>query len=262
MQEETERLHNVRLLLETMLDYLPSQYRSALSTTSGPAPSRNVPCETCHGKGKVRQGKTIRLCPRCDGEGWRRRRAGEVKYDEYTGEQVADQDDRPLRTMTIQEINTALASIERDTAEREGRTLAWDELGWLRKRDSMRRHGSYAELEEAIRRSLSNNPRAVRVTLSTYVLGHSLPWEQEDLAIEGLMEIAHRMRGEIRVPPWYRPDEAALKQSVWRGRTPRHEEQRGQRNEKIRQARAEGHTIGQLARAHNLTKRQIRRIVN
>src|SRR5215471_5490927 len=95
---DTDRQEQVRALLRSRYDYLPSVPIATgvivRDSGLGPAPGKRVPCGLCLRSGRVLQrvdGRTVRrLCPLCDGSGWRRRRKGEEEWDEYLG--------KPLRS--------------------------------------------------------------------------------------------------------------------------------------------------------------------
>lgn len=260
---EQEHLWRTRILLETLLDYLPRAGRSSVTSLSGPAPSRYVPCPTCHGKRHLFSSTRGRfLCPNCEGHGVRRRRASEPYYDEYTGEQVTAEGEKPLRTMTAAELTAALARIERDQAEREGRIAPNDELPWVRKREAMWRLGDYESALTALNVIAAKHPREANAVLHRLVYGSDLPIRQaSELVDRGVKLVAGHMPPVVRVPPWYLPDPAAVKTSQWRGRTSRHEMARGQRNELIRVMVSEGHSVTAVAREFHLTRRHVQRVV-
>src|SRR5262245_40558472 len=81
MSDLAERVDRVRLLLETLDDYLPPPAIS-LRPDSGPAASRFVPCETCKERGQLKVRGRLVLCLVCDGAGWHRRR-DEPAWDAY-----------------------------------------------------------------------------------------------------------------------------------------------------------------------------------
>lgn len=263
MSDESDRVYRTRVLLESLLDYLPQGGRSAIQTLSGPAPSRYVPCGVCHGKRYVLIGQSRRLCGGCDGQGWRRRKVGEPHYDDYTGEQVGKEGEKSiLRCMTGTEMNAALARIERDQAERSGRVAQHDELPWVRKKEAMWRMGDYKRLLWALEFVSAEYPVEIKAVWHVHVLGWDYPHpDRNALTAKGLRIIASHMPYEIRVPPWYLPDPNLVKNASWRGRTQAHEKARGIRNQEIRDRVGQGQSVTALAREYNLSRRHIQRVV-
>jgi type IV secretory pathway VirB10-like protein len=82
MSDLAERVQRVRTLLETLEDPYPRP-RNSLRPDSGPAASRYVPCDTCRRSGWIKRRRVLVLCLACDGQGWRRRQAGEQEWDSY-----------------------------------------------------------------------------------------------------------------------------------------------------------------------------------
>ena len=75
-----ERKRKIRWLLSMAEERYPTVTRPQFAP-AGPVPSNRVPCQDCR---KYRG----RICPVCDGYGWRKRRDWDEWYDEYTGEMV------------------------------------------------------------------------------------------------------------------------------------------------------------------------------
>lgn len=257
------RVEATKRLLESYFDYLPSQYRSSLQVPSGQAASRFVPCLTCMQMRRVRRGRRYVLCPNCEGQGFVPRKRGEQAYDSYTGEQITQEaQEGPVRVMTYGEVCRELARVEFEIAQREGRIDSRDEFGWARKRRAMERAGDYEALEAAVLTAYQNHRREVRAAWHVYAHGWAFPNpDREDDAFQGLCHIASYMPSEPRVPSWLLPDPLAVKTSLWRGQTDRHEQQRGVRNEEIRRLVEEGIPLSKVGLRYNLSKMQVSRIV-
>lgn len=292
MEHEDARIQAVLTLGGSLLDYLdqPRQPSSTLGTEPGLSRSREVPCSACGARGRVARGRPCASCPPrtgtnprppafaathgctpclgCDGTGWRRRRKGDPEYDAYAGAEIeSDQghSDRK-RWEELQDLERRLAQTEAYIAHYEGRDDDV-EVGWERRRLAQWRQGSYAELVLALADLERRWPS-----------GYSLFWRHVVLggygrltgrALDALLEVARLLAYElmpeqIKVPRALRGDERAAdaKESLWRGRTAKHEQARRERDQRIIHQRfVLGWKVARIARYHALEERSVKRII-
>lgn len=190
------------------------------------------------------------LCNVCQGTGWRRRRAGDEKWDEYVEEPLTEamQPTGVLgfydRAQNIRRLTHELEKLEADAAAREGR-LDQERFGWERQRQAMERAGSYRELRRVLRQLDSWWPEGFQLLRRRYWLGVPVIFDARQRGVIEMAEawLAHTMRGSIRVPPWIL-------------------EQRAQaRVETVASLAAEGMTAGVIARRLRMPKEKVRRLL-
>ena len=206
-----EKIRRVRVLLATKDDYLPQPRGVELASAPGPAPGRRVPCGACRRTGKVVVGrgptKRLRRCLGCDGTGWRRRRAGELGYDEYLDREGPPKPlsslSGPSRAMDAREVDHELARLHADALRREG-VVSHERYGWERGREVRDVAGSYRELERAQQQVARAYPLVPRgsgrwlelVTLSMRGTIRVPRWAEEELADERRATILALLRSE------------------------------------------------------------------
>jgi hypothetical protein len=214
----------VTLLLLTRNDYLPG-LRTATGTLTpapGPQASRYVPCGECGATGRIRgihpcvtcrerkvrrPNHGCRPCPLCNGNGERKRKAGDVAHDAYTG--------KPLDELQQEIANAWLES-------RRGRRVTLrddppDQGGYMWEREQARymASGSYRELSHALEWLRDTKPWAFSQIASYALLGGHDPdtmqtpcrtityTDHHITRIRAItMILAHRMPKPIRVPHW------------------------------------------------------------
>src|SRR5215831_15180782 len=130
MSDLAERVARVRILLDTLNDYVPTP-RAAVVPEAGPSPSRYVPCETCRALGEIRVRGGWQLCLLCDGLGWKRREK-EPAWDAYL--------ELPLEEAA--QLPQAIVTRPVETSE--------DAFTWEKLRSRYDRHGSYQELRRQL----------------------------------------------------------------------------------------------------------------
>lgn len=190
-------MRRVSVLVDSRLDYLPGPQLVSPASQSGPAQGKRVPCERCRRTGKVldRGIRKMIPCVLCAGTGWRRRRAGDESWDEYTGARLATNGE--TRSMTLREIEHELDRLDRCERERQGRT-AHLRYQFERARAARDREGSYRELERVLELRRHEQPFLVVATAP------------------GILWVAVRMRGTVHVPEWAEPELAAAREPVVR----------------------------------------------
>lgn len=205
--ELDHRIRQVRALLDSRFDYLPSVHVTDLGDRPGPAPSRRVPCENCDHLGRVVDERGERYCPVCGGEGWRKRRSGDEEWDEYTETPLADiavgLAGLPSIGEDIQRLTSSIDRIQADLDARAGK-FEHEQYAWEKTKKAYLRGGSYAELDRAL------GIMAIRMPYLHSALAldiaRALPRERarnaETLITIGLAYLATEMRGPIRVPKW------------------------------------------------------------
>lgn len=198
-------MNAVAQLYASLDDPYPGPSKAQQVTQGGQSPSNRVPCGTCNKTGKIKRtypwtippdGQVgamppTRVCPMCDGYGWRKRKPKDPYYDEYTGERISsggEKQSRP-RTMTLEEIDHELDKLRQDKLRRHG-ILTHEMYAWERRIKEREKHGSYTELLRVLRLMREKHP----------VLYKKLR-EDDPSALEW---VATRMRGRIRVPKWVR----------------------------------------------------------
>lgn len=232
MLDLADRYVRVRLLLESLNDYVPAPVNREMRSQSGPAASYYVPCETCRARGRVRQRSGTTLCLACDGVGWRRRERHDEPWCAYTELPVAQAVELP--TM-------AAPRIERDPDEEEA-------YAWEHARRSHDRHGSYRQIRILLDDLASTRPlryRLIRAVLVDKEPRQLTAIDEREIAL-GVVEIALRMRN-VRVPPWIMERSAA-----------------SERRETVLALAADGYPAAEIARRTGLSreavKRKLRRI--
>lgn len=229
-----DRVQRVRLLLDTINDPYPTP-RGHLRPDAGPAPSRYVPCLTCHRKGWVKLRRELVLCLVCDGTGSKRRRGNEQAWDSYLN--------MPLSEATpVAREPMSLRQVEEQVAEQEGR-LEDLSYGWERLQAAYQRHGSYKELRRQLEWLARVRPQRHRL-IRTVLVEHE-PRQldaRSSLELElGVVQVALRMR-TVRVPPWLLEHAAA-----------------DERQQTIAQLAGKGMRAGEIARKLGIPKEVVRR---
>lgn len=224
-----ERERKVRLLLLTLNEPYPGPQGLRLASLPGPAPSRNVPCDYCRRRGRVKQRTGTRLCPVCDGRGWRGKRSHEPAWDEYVELPVADA--VLLPTMSIP-----------PTADP---VKAGQSYGWERQVSSYRRHGSYRELERALSLLRGQWPAGYATIRAIYLRDVTVALRGVDRGREqrAVTLLAAEMRGRIRVPPWVM------------------EEASRDRRDSAHSLRAQGIKPGAIARILGISREKVKRLL-
>jgi len=280
----TER-ERVEALGRELLSYLPAPRQSSTllraSTAPGPAPAGRVPCQACQGRGRVRgpgvpcvrcaprrlptrgappwnTGHGCKPCLGCEGTGWRKARAGEEPVDEYVGPARGDDFEMGLDLATRLEHTNRLLRLWLDP---DSVGYRWEEV-----KERQWKSGSFAELDQALRRLRETHPGRFSLWWRVIVLAE--PLELTEAARQAVAQtsdmLAAMMPRPIRVPAWMRPDRRARdrKTSLWRGRTNGHERQRQERNALIRhQAEDLGWSSKKIADWHGLTKQRVNQIL-
>lgn len=276
----------VVLLGRDLLSYLPQPRRLDMGTPPGLAVSRHVPCETCGSRGRMTGSKPCAACPPqfretnkaakhggctpclvCDGTGWRRARKKELEdnpWDSYAGVPLATPEAAApkKRWEEMQDLERRLAHTRRLLALWEG--LDTVEEGWEEVRKAMWRSGSYKELTVAMHKQAQITPRRVSVFWHVIVLDEPVT-VSTTIGVElvrTVQMLADRMPKPIKVPRHLLERDAVRRDSLWRGRTKRHEQQRADRDARIRFERdVLGWSPLKIANRHGLTKRRVNQIL-
>lgn len=256
--QDKVRAERVRALRRRRYDDLPSPPIAtgliARDSGVGPAPGKRVPCDLCLRSGHVLRrelgGKVVRrLCPLCEGSGWRKRRPGDEEWDEYL--------ERPLRgprkpqepfrlADDIRRLSAEIERLEANEAAREG-SYEHERYGWEAEKRRMNRLGSYRDLERLLRDLFRDWPTAYWVLYLVYWRGLPLRLSRahQDLEERAVVWLSERMPEEIRVPAWHA--EADL-QSVRQKRI-------------VHELAAEGMSPGKIAFVVGLTRKKVKRIL-
>jgi hypothetical protein len=252
-----QRVQLVRILLASMLDYLPAPLTAsgliARTAPPGPAPGKRVPCGYCRQTGRVRVIRGSRICPVCEGFGWRTRRGPRDKpthpdyedpWDEYTEQPVAEAVQHPP-AMSSFLVDRILERLEREQAVRDGDASS-ERYGWERERVAYDRKGSYNELRRALKLLHRKWPTGYLQVRRVYLRGLTFEQSESDwFYLQAAEEwLARTMRGPIRVPAWLREQSAEIRQRS------------------VAELAAEGLTAGQIARILRLPKQKVRRLLS
>lgn len=206
--ELEQRMRQVRVLLDSRLDYLPSVHVTDLGDLPGPALSKRVPCTFCDRTGRIASRPVERHCPVCNGFGWRKRRAGDEEWDEYTETPLSEvqlgASGLPSVGEEIQRLTSSIDRIQADLDAREGKFDQAEQYGWEKARRSYYRNGSYAELDRALvvlSRELPHLHAALLLATAKALPRHARyrEWFVVEMATA---YVAKEMRGQIRVPKW------------------------------------------------------------
>lgn len=249
-----DRVDRVYALSRTLLDYLPSPRTAtgqivASSSLPGPAPSTTVTCPRCQGRGRI----GTRPCdhPAC--------RHGALRVDAYTLQPVQTEPEQQPRAMTGREITAAIDRLD-DT--RPGSLEAR-----IDRRDQAWRQGSYRDLLCALRWLQRAYP-ARSSGWWTFVicdpdgaLPRSARLEAELDVTAG--RVACRMPQPIMLPRWLEAEdvERMRQRWLWRARGHRAALERERRDCEIRELRAQGVEVRELARTHGLSVGRVYAIV-
>lgn len=241
-----ERERKVRLLLETMDDYLPGPSTIKSQDLPGPAPSTRRPCDDCKGTGRTTRG----LCLVCDGAGRRRATLREQRqdgWDEYVEAPVAEAVVPQLsagvdRAAEIRRLDSSIARIQRTLDAKDGKMVE-EAFPWEAARAAYERAGSYAELRRCLAELRLKAPDVYAAIRRLYTLALSPPTRHEKaLEAVGVSFLAQAMR-HVNVPPWI-------------------EQEAGEsRNETIETLAAEGMTAGQIGRRLRIPKEKVRQVL-
>ncbi len=206
-------------------------------------------------------GHRCKPCLACDGFGWRRARAGEEPVDEYLGTRPESGERRKWEDE--QDAQRRLERTERllrlwEAPETIG--YAWEE-----RREAQFASGSFAELERALARLRERYPQRFSLWWRIIVCEEPVTVSPAARALlDSTSELlAAWMPEKIRVPRRLLPEKVNgyRKDSLWRGRTFRHAEQRSQRDREIVQMSAGGMGSVEIARHHGIDKRRVNQIL-
>jgi hypothetical protein len=266
-----------------LLSYLPQPRRVDLPSAPGLAKSRNVPCETCGARGRMTGSRPCASCPPqfretnrkanhggckpclvCNGTGWRKARVKDAPWDEYSGIPLATEElpAQKKRWEEMQDLERRLAHTRRLLALWEG--LDTVEEGWEDVRKAMWRSGSYHDLTVAMYKQAQITPRRVSVFWHVIVLDEPVT-VSTTIGVELVRTVtmlADRMPKPIKVPRHLLERDAVRRDSLWRGRTKRHEQQRADRDARIMFERdVLGWSPLKISNRHGLTKRRVNQIL-
>jgi hypothetical protein len=220
----------VTLLLLTRNDYLPG-LRTATGTLTpapGPQASKYVPCQECGATGRIRgihpcvicRDRKRQLgrkpnsprhgcdpCPVCNGNGERRRRAGDPAHDAYTGKPL-DELQAEIANAWLENRKPRRLILQDDRPDQGG-------YRWEREQARYMAAGSYRELSNALEWLRDTRPLSFSQIASYALLGghdpdtlqtpcRTVTYTDHHLTTIRIITIilAHRMPKPIRVPPW------------------------------------------------------------
>lgn len=242
-----ERARRVKALLETFHEPYPAATIASdlLAQAPGLAPGSRVPCTYCLRTGRLAD----RYCPVCLGHGWRKRKAGEDAWDEYTGAPIRDDESAKGHAQAFRladdfrKVSAELARVSATLAQSEGR-IPDEPYAWESAKRRYWRHGSYGELAVALSAMADRASGLYGVIRLVYLSGlpaDCIQYRAEDEQ-SGRYWLAEAMRGPIRIPRWI-------------------EEPMGQEKRKtVAELVAAGLTPAQVARVLRIPKEKARRM--
>lgn len=204
-------------------------------------------CETCHGAGRV----TVQR----DRDPYETQAIQKYGIDARRHELVKERDAQ------IERLDAQLAP-PRPTENDLLADANQHPYGWERARDRKWANYDYAVLDRALERLREHDLAAYHLVHSVYV--YAWLWDistsVEAIVERGIAFIDTCMPDPIRSPS-DQPDPQAVKESLWRGRTDRHEERRRERERRLWDGRALGISVADLAAVEGITVRHVRRII-
>lgn len=158
MTAPLDRRTSILILLDSLLDYLPTLRSSTgqLAASGGTAVGTVVDCGRCSGSGveiveRWNDGHRRQVaCGSCSGSGKREAKRGEQGTDPMIDRSAKGALAIRGRGMERQEMDSAIARLDRDARDRSGERSTRDAYGWERERQALRKGGCYAELEDAL----------------------------------------------------------------------------------------------------------------
>lgn len=265
MTPPLDRPTAVLLLLDSLLDYLPTVKSATgqLAASGGSAVGTVKTCPRCDGSGveiveRWDDGHRRQVaCGECRGE-----RTVEAKRGESGSDPMIDRSAKGLsaikgRGMERSELDAEIASLERSRRDRAGERSSRDAYGWERERVRQAKAGSYRELEAALEWLRDAAPG--RCKLAWRVAYHE-PWLLDDAMLDALGEtlelLAARMPARIRVP-----DRLLARQVASEAGGRLDPAVRAVRDREIRDARALGVPVAQLAVRYGISGPRVSQIV-
>lgn len=201
---------------------------------------RRVRCDTCGGSGQRTASSSLRpegdhdRCPPCAGTG---------RVDAID-ERLTD---------------ASLRRTERDWGDQANADPGWWLPAALERKQAQWVRGSYPELEQLLARLQAQRPHARRI-LDRFVIHDdgTILGARADAMVDALVIwLAVRMPNQIRVPDEAKRVSHAARESLWRGRTNGHTEQRELRDGYVRDLHADGVGVPELQVRMALSRSQV-----
>ena len=211
---ESRRLENVRILLRTLNDIYPGPSTLRQQPVSGPAPGRRVPCKICNPASRPPRKALTSLCS-CDGDGWRKRRRGDLFWDEVTGSVGAtDAEPKKAEPMSPERLESEIGRIEHTLRLHDGGFDPDEKHGWERQRERRDQGASYVALERVLDRMQIERPVWRSYVTWVYFDGFTPNRVLDELVVGW---IAARMPAKIRIPAHvYRVQQQELREEIRR----------------------------------------------
>lgn len=234
-------------------------------SSPGETPSKRIECPACKGTRETRVRGITTSCTECLDRKGRptgritvdgytgRRKAGETRSERFTPQEMSQWESQT--ELALNRIEALLRMNEGSEAAHDAFTAAYDAS------EKMLDHDSFRDLKTALAWLRTVKPEA-----------HSLIWQAVIYApfgapagsvksvCEGICEVLAQYIGKkVEVPSWAR-DAAEWrdrKESLHRGRTPEHEEQREERKREIHELRVNGIPVSSIAERFGLAKTQV-----
>jgi hypothetical protein len=236
-------------------------------STPGETPSKRIPCPVCKGTKRKRVRGVTKPCDECLND--KGQPTGRITVDSYTGRRRAGE--QPSHRFTPQEMSgwelqteLALNRIEALLKMNEGEEAAHDSFSAAYDTgQKLLAQGSYPELARALTWLRDVDPVAHSLIWQAVIYAPFGPPAGTVLtACEAICEtLAERLPERIEVPRW--ANEAAewrdKHESLWRGRTLGHAEQRAVRDDEIRALHVSGTPVASIMATYSLSQAQVYR---
>jgi hypothetical protein len=270
------RATQVYAMLRAYLAWIPGPRAATPPAARGEVAAKRRKCPACDGGKFTRRRGILQECDRCIETRPESKRFGQptgwIRVDPQTLKQpVAEQEEAhelsgSERTQWRNLTDSALRRIELQLAQSEGREAAPDAYtAAYEKAEALLSQGSYPDLVEALRWLRNAQPMLHSLVWQAVIYApFGPPTGSVESACHAVCEaLAARMPERIDVPGWARDaaDWRDKKESLHRGRTPHHQQQRDERKTEIEQLRADGMSLRKIAPIYGISHTQVARIV-
>lgn len=270
--QPSENGRRVYALLRTLAAWAPTPRGGSYAEAGFSAFARR--CHACLAAGRPKPcaGGPPAKCDHCHGTGL-------IAVKDAMDEPVRNPSQDPRRKVYFggesgkdeaRRRDAVLEKLEHEESVRKGQEAPADEyMAAVERRDRWHRRGSYLELGRALERLRDREPAAYAVALGVaYQPFCEAPVEPVHRVVESACELlAEWMPERVRVPPWvpvYSRDELEARakvgrDSLWRGRTARHDLRRAERQALAVELAEGGASTTEIGYRLNVHRRTVQR---